>query len=136
MVVFVTATMTVTVTCDVTVTVIFVICLLLVPLPVVATIFLSCNNMPKKWTDNCAHDGECKSHAACRHKERQPRGKVSKKTGSMQNDDDGHNTDWVSLFDEFGFQSQGTNSSHSLSTISSSNESSSSSGTDNSDNTA
>jgi hypothetical protein len=54
------------------------------------------------------------------HKERKPRAKVSKETGPMLNDDDGQDTDWSSFFDESRFQSQGTSSSDSLSSISSS----------------
>ena len=66
-----------------------------------------------------------------------PRAKVSKETGPMLNDD-GQDTDWSSLIDESGFQSQGTSSSDSLSSISSSDDSSSdsSSDTDSSDNSA
>ena len=59
---------TMTMTVVVTVTVTFIICFLLSALSVVPTVFVSCSNMPKRWTDNCPHDGECKSHAACRQR--------------------------------------------------------------------
>ena len=121
-------TVIVTVTGTVTVAVAFVICFLLFALLVVSTVFLSCSNMPKKWTDMFPFEvvaglWAAKPRRGVQHKERKPRAKVSKEPGPMQNDNDGQDTEWGSLFDETGFQSQG--SSDSLSTISSSNDSSS-----------
>ena len=131
--------MTATVVVTVTVAESFVISILLVPLPLFQLFFYLLFQLffcPEVVASLWA----AKPRRRVQHKEQKPRPRVSKETGPMQNDNDGQDTEWDSLY-ENGFQSQGTGSSDSLSTISSSNDSSSNnsssdsaSGTDTSDN--